>query len=84
MQKVIEFIKENKKVVIIICILLVVVFSIVKINKKKRISENIAKENEQLRIEEEARNNSQYNSDMLENNVEEDIGTSEDDIKMFN
>ena len=83
MQKVIEFIKENKKIVIIICILLVVVFSIVKINKKKRISENIAKENEQLRIEEEARNNSQYNSDMLENNVE-DIGTSEDDIKMFN
>ena len=84
MQKVIEFIKENKKVVIIICILLVVVFSIVKINKKKRISENIAKENEQLRIEEEARNNRQYNSDMLENNIEEDIGTSEDDIKMFN
>ncbi len=84
MQKVIEFIKENKKIVIIICILLVVVFSIVKINKKKRISENIAKENEQLRIEEEARNNSQYNSDMLENNIEEDIGTSEDDIKMFN
>ena len=84
MQKVIEFIKENKKIVIIICILLVVVFSIVKLNKKKRISENIAKENEQLRIEEEARNNSQYNSDMLENNIEEDIGTSEDDIKMFN
>ena len=84
MQKVIEFIKENKKIVIIICILLVVVFSIVKINKKKRISENIAKGNEQLRIEEEARNNSQYNSDMLENNIEEDIGTSEDDIKMFN
>lgn len=84
MQKVIEFIKENKKVVIIICILLVVVFSIVKINKKKRISENIAKGNEQLRIEEEARNNRQYNSDMLENNIEEDIGTSEDDIKMFN
>ncbi len=84
MQKVIEFIKENKKIVIIICILLVVVFSIVKINKKKRISENIAKENEQLRIEEEARNNRQYNSDMLENNIEEDIGTSEDDIQMFN
>lgn len=83
MKKVIDFIKKNKKIFIILLILIIIVLSISKISKKKKVAENIAKENEQLRIEEEARNNSQYNSDMLENNVE-DIGTSEDDIKMFN
>ena len=83
MKKVINFIKDNKKILIILLILIIIVLSIGKVSKKKKIAENIAKENEQLRIEEEARNNRQYNSDMLENNVE-DIGTSEDDIKMFN
>lgn len=83
MKKVIDFIKKNKKIFIILLILIIIVLSISKISKKKKVAENIAKENEQLRIEEEARNNSQYNSDMLENSVE-DIGTSEDDIKMFN
>ena len=84
MKKIIDFIKKNKKIFIILLILIIIVLSIGKVSKKKKIAENIAKENEQLKVEEDARNNEQYNSDMLESNVVEDIGTSEDDIKMFN
>ncbi len=84
MKKVINFIKENKKILIILLILIIIVLSIGKVSKKKKIAENIAKENEQLKIEEDARNSDQYNSDMLDGNIVENIGTSEDDIKMFN
>lgn len=74
MKNFIEVILEHKKAILIIIAILVIIFIICKTNKNKRIAENIARENEERRIEEEAMQDMQMYEDMYgENEAAEDI-----------
>lgn len=74
MKNFIEFILEHKKAILIIVAILVIIFIICKTNENKKIAENIARENEERRIEEEAMQDMQMYEEMYgENEVAEDI-----------
>ena len=74
MKNFIEVILEHKKAILIIIAILVIIFIICKTNENKRIAENIARENEEIRIEEEAMQDMQMYEDMYgENEATEDI-----------
>lgn len=74
MKNFIEVILEHKKAILIVIAILVIIFIICKTNKNKRIAENIARENEERRIEEEAMQDMQMYEDMYgENEAAEDI-----------
>lgn len=74
MKNFIEFILEHKKAILIIVAILVIIFIICKTNENKKIAENIARENEERRIEEEAMQDMQMYEEIYgENEVAEDI-----------
>ena len=50
----IEWLEEHKKAILILVAIFIIILIICKVNKNKRIAENIARENEERRIEEQA------------------------------
>ena len=54
MKNLIEWLEEHKKAILILVAIFIIILIICKVNKNKRIAENIARENEERRIEEQA------------------------------
>lgn len=67
MKNLIEWLEEHKKAILILVAIFIIILIICKVNK--RIAENIARENEERRIEEQAMQDMQMYDYMYDENA---------------
>ena len=69
MKNLIEWLEEHKKAILILVAIFIIILIICKVNKNKRIAENIARENKERRIEEQAMQDMQMYDYMYDENA---------------